>query len=469
MLISKLESRYSITRIVNWNASVETWDEKHPILGGFSRLLEWIRPFSLKYRFYTLFLTLKFVYKLVLTKYLLFFSRRLLPERQTITSITSRGDRRLREYVTELAIREDGELVGQKFGESALAEARNLRIIQIIRGEEILWPPFTEVVLEEGDSLVVAGRIPDLIQIQTEEGLANLDEILASDRIDLSSKETELAEILVLPNSSYIGKTLEAAQLRHHFRVNVVAIQRLSDELTNSGFSLIPTFVGELKPDHYRSQTSLKNFQELPADSRAPLFAYLEGRVLQSEGKLEEAARHFEAALEVDPEPVEPRLRLADVLAASGQIDSAELLLRNALPSDPEIDTRIWKRWVALNFTEAVCPLEILHGRTAAEHAYGRDLRWLLERLIQGAPVRINCGGKEFVSKDGTVWGEDRFFVGGRPQSTWLSGVLADTPDYELYKARRHFRYSEAGGYEIPLPVGKYKVTLHFVERQCLL
>ena len=40
-----------------------------------TRLLEWIRPFSLKYRFYTLFLALKFVYKLVLTKYLLLFSR----------------------------------------------------------------------------------------------------------------------------------------------------------------------------------------------------------------------------------------------------------------------------------------------------------------------------------------------------------------------------------------------------------
>ena len=44
--------------------------------------------------------------------YLVFLGPRLLPDRQTITSMTSGTDRRLREYVTELEIRKGGAIEG---------------------------------------------------------------------------------------------------------------------------------------------------------------------------------------------------------------------------------------------------------------------------------------------------------------------------------------------------------------------
>jgi len=158
--------------------------------------------------------------------YLLFAAKYLLPDRSTIASITAAADRRLKEYVTELGIRAGGALAGLRFDRTPLARDGKIRVIQVIRGEEILWPPFDDLVLEEGDTLVVAGPIEQLVELQSDQGFHTLDEILDVDRSKPESREIRLAEILVLPNSSYVGMPLEEARFRRRFQVTVVAIQR---------------------------------------------------------------------------------------------------------------------------------------------------------------------------------------------------------------------------------------------------
>lgn len=176
--------------------------------------------------------------------YLFLFSQRFLPERQTISSMTA-GSHRHREYVTELAIQPGGKLVGVAFGESILADSTGVRVIQIIRGESIIWPPFHTVTLKAGDALVIAGNIENLLALQANEGLQTLDEILAQSEVEVSSRETELAEILVQPNSPYVGKTLEEAQFRLHFNLNVLAIQRHGMHLRKK-ISQHPLRIGDL-------------------------------------------------------------------------------------------------------------------------------------------------------------------------------------------------------------------------------
>jgi di/tricarboxylate transporter len=158
--------------------------------------------------------------------YLILCGQRLLPERPTITSITYSTDRRLRDYVTELGIRPGGTLSGKPFAETPIARAKNVRIVQIIRGEEILWPPFDRCVLRGGDALVIAGRVEHLVELHKEPGLQTLDEILDTEEVDVATREAQLAEILVLPNSAYAGMRLEDARFRRRFRITVVGIQR---------------------------------------------------------------------------------------------------------------------------------------------------------------------------------------------------------------------------------------------------
>lgn len=157
--------------------------------------------------------------------YLLAVGRHLIPDRQTITSITSSSDRRLQEYVTELAIREGGELDGKLFEETFLGASRT-RFIQLIRGEHIVWPPFDGQRLAAGDALIIAGAIQDLIALQKSEGLDTLDAIISEGEVTVESSEKEMAEILVLPNSIYVGQSLEEARFRSQFGAAVVAIQR---------------------------------------------------------------------------------------------------------------------------------------------------------------------------------------------------------------------------------------------------
>jgi len=158
--------------------------------------------------------------------YLIFFARKMIPERQTITTLTAQSGTGLREYATELEVEAGGALDGKKFSETPLADTNDIRILQVIRGEEILWPPFTDTVLQEGDALVIAGTVEHLMSIQQEQGLATLADILAEKHGSLAERETELAEVLIQSESHYAGQKLGEVQLRRRFGVQVLAILR---------------------------------------------------------------------------------------------------------------------------------------------------------------------------------------------------------------------------------------------------
>lgn len=158
--------------------------------------------------------------------YLLTVAPRLLPERQTITSLASLGgDRRHREYITEIEVR-GGDLIGKRFGDTMLAIPGKVRILQIIRGEEIIWPPLEDEKLQLGDALVISGSIEDLMEVQKEQGVASLSEIVSETEGSATQRESQLAELLVLPSSPYVGQLLGSIELRRRFGLNVIGLQR---------------------------------------------------------------------------------------------------------------------------------------------------------------------------------------------------------------------------------------------------
>ncbi|MHC4935596.1 MAG: SLC13 family permease [Planctomycetota bacterium] len=158
--------------------------------------------------------------------YLVLFSRRVIPERSTITSLTSLGGGALREYATELEVRPGGALADRPFAETPFAEEGGVRVLQVIRGEEIVWPPFEDLTLRAGDALVIAGTVDDLITAREQPGLASLQEILTDDLAPPTPRETELAELLVQSNSVFAGQLLGELQFRRRFGIEVIAILR---------------------------------------------------------------------------------------------------------------------------------------------------------------------------------------------------------------------------------------------------
>jgi len=95
-------------------------------------------------------------------------------------------------------------------------------------------------------------------------------------------------------------------------------------------------------------------------------------------------------------------------------------------------------------------------------------LVWIQRALEEGA-LRINCGGSEYTDAQDEEWHGDRFFAHGttiRVDPSEDSPAIQGTPDDELYRTQRRFsvRHSKASFYHLPLPNGKYAVTLHFAE-----
>lgn len=100
----------------------------------------------------------------------------------------------------------------------------------------------------------------------------------------------------------------------------------------------------------------------------------------------------------------------------------------------------------------------------ATSEGRGAEILWILEELSQGRALRINCGGEEHRGRAGIVWSRDRFFTGGRRIAT--SVEIASTDDDPLYQSQRSFARGtiRPAGYRVPVPSGRYRVTLHFAE-----
>ncbi|MBI4601196.1 MAG: PQQ-binding-like beta-propeller repeat protein [Planctomycetes bacterium] len=195
---------------------------------------------------------------------------------------------------------------------------------------------------------------------------------------------------------------------------------------------------------------------------------YLEGSLLQREGRHREAAEKLEKALAASRDP-EIAARLSESLRKTGEAASAEGVLRKALEEGNLKPGHVWLLWAVSVIDLKRSPEEFLASLGGAVQDSLpeplADLRWLLERLEKKAPVRINCGGGEFAGQDGAAWGRDRFFTGGS-EAIWFAGEVAGTEDDLLYHSERYFPPEEASSaaYRIPLLPGRYRLTLHFAE-----
>jgi hypothetical protein len=111
------------------------------------------------------------------------------------------------------------------------------------------------------------------------------------------------------------------------------------------------------------------------------------------------------------------------------------------------------------------CPPAAEKDATAGTRAQ-EEVRWLLGRLSDQDAVRIDCGAEEdHRDEEGRLWGRDRFALGGRT-SQFPAGSIQGTEADSLYLSERFFPYgySAVPAYRIPLPRGRYRVTLHFAE-----
>ena len=250
---------------------------------------------------------------------------------------------------------------------------------------------------------------------------------------------------------------------------NVLAIQAIAPA-RNAPLAVLPVLAAVESPAIDRDLERTAHVYSGGDGSIGPfLRAYRDGRVLQRSGRPREALREFARAGELDPRALEPLLRRVACHRALGELETAEALARGTLERDEHVEAdRLWRAWEHVVFADLHRePAAVLDSLPRADRTTAAgDHRWLLTTLAAGERLRINCGGGDCESAAGERWSRDRFFIAGSRLADAQDDAVG-TPAGHVDRTQRTLPGigSWRRGYSIPLPPGRYRVSLRLPAR----
>lgn len=155
--------------------------------------------------------------------YMLLVGLRLLPRRGASDSLTEQYH--IREYVSELLVPGDSPLVGRTLAEADLGGELDLTVIGVLRGTQGRLAPGEDLSIEAEDSLLVQGRIEDILRVKSETGIEIKADFKLSDPM-LEGRNLDLFEAMVLRGSDFVGRTLRGLKFRQRYQLTVLGINR---------------------------------------------------------------------------------------------------------------------------------------------------------------------------------------------------------------------------------------------------
>ena len=158
---------------------------------------------------------------LVGMSYLLLFSWRLLPNHTTIASTLSADE--AKEYITQVSLGPDSDLIGKNLAETPLASA-GIKVAELIRGDRVQRLE-AEMPLIEGDVLLIRGELNKILELDRQHSISVTPD-LQEDGSEVKRVEMTLFELMVAPESPLIGQSCRQLGLRQRFDVSVFALQR---------------------------------------------------------------------------------------------------------------------------------------------------------------------------------------------------------------------------------------------------
>ncbi len=185
---------------------------------------------------------------------------RLLP-RARMTIKTTEDTFNFSDYITEVRITKDSIFTNDTLEKFEKYSEGNIVVLGIIReGRKRLRLKLDEI-LQENDILIIETSSIDLEKLLQSTKL----EIVGSEKIStemLSSEHVEVAEVVVPPNSSLIGRSVQRLRLRSYYGINLLALAReglpVNRRLSNVGLK-----AGDVLLLQGRSDNLTENINEL--------------------------------------------------------------------------------------------------------------------------------------------------------------------------------------------------------------
>lgn len=172
--------------------------------------------------------------------YLLTFGMRLVPVRDRSESRDAEGN--IREYLSEVVILPGSPLIGQTPLDSDFS-VLEFQVMKLIRREQEL-PLGTATHFEEGDIVLIGGKVENLLKVKKIEGIDIREDVqLRRSGIDMS--DATLAEVVITPRSPLVGETLRSSNFRRRSGLSVLALLR-GDRTLNDHMADVPLLAGDL-------------------------------------------------------------------------------------------------------------------------------------------------------------------------------------------------------------------------------
>ncbi|HMB69439.1 MAG TPA: SLC13 family permease [bacterium] len=171
------------------------------------------------------FAPLGICYLLLGVLYIFLLYRKVLPDRAPLTAMLPQD--RGATFVTELLVGPEAPLVGRKLRDVFPPEAKEVRLIEIVRGEEVIFAgQALDDAVEPEDSLIVEGTPQGITRFIDAQGVRIASVVEDEKRVEVRTIDLSFAEAVVLPDSPYVGRTASTLGLNRLYGVKLMAIQR---------------------------------------------------------------------------------------------------------------------------------------------------------------------------------------------------------------------------------------------------
>jgi di/tricarboxylate transporter len=160
--------------------------------------------------------------------YMYFIGRRLIPDRSGETIDLEQLANP--SYMTEIVIMPESSLAGQTLEESGLGRDLDLKVVRVVRNKSRYLEPRGSTKLEENDVLLVEGPRDDLLKVKDISGIEFKADAkfgtVENDGEPETQEKVDLVELLILPGSPLLNRTLRGTHFRERYGVQVLAINR---------------------------------------------------------------------------------------------------------------------------------------------------------------------------------------------------------------------------------------------------
>ena len=175
--------------------------------------------------------------------YMMTLGRKLIPDRFRPEEIGG-NSQSLRAYLTEVLVLPESKLIGKTIAESGLGRDLDLTVLRIVREKTRSIPARAETVINQGDVILVQGASEDILKIKDVAGIDIKADVKLSDP-QLEDKDTGMVEMIILPGSPLIGRTLKGQRFREHYGLQVLGVNR-HGETMHRKVSLLPLQMGDV-------------------------------------------------------------------------------------------------------------------------------------------------------------------------------------------------------------------------------